>query len=174
MPSRAAGSAFILLFPGARGNVNKRYGILIIWHSFSRYALYARGFRCELFLSLHYSSLLIILLKSTKDSIFWKHMQFRQLQKELKEFSLFSIVDIRKIEPHFYRSRLNEWQKKGYLKKVRRGYYIFADHNLNEAVLFSIANKIYSPSYVSFEMALANYGLIPEAVYGITSATANK
>ena len=101
-------------------------------------------------------------------------MQYIELKKQLSEYAVFSLRDIKKIDVSFYRSRLNEWQNKGYLKKIRRGYYIFADHNLNEAVLFSIANKIYSPSYVSFEMALANYGLIPEAVYGITSATANK
>ena len=34
-----------------------------------------------------------------------------------------------------------------------------------------IANRIYEPSYVSLEMVLSIYGIIPEAVYGITSVT---
>ena len=33
---------------------------------------------------------------------------------------------------------------------------------------------IYGPSYLSFEFALSNYSLIPEAVYQFTSATYNK
>lgn len=35
----------------------------------------------------------------------------------------------------------------------------------------AIANRLYAPSYVSFEYALARYGVIPESVYGVTSAT---
>ena len=37
-----------------------------------------------------------------------------------------------------------------------------------------VANAIYSPSYLSFDYALAYYGLIPEAVYTYTSATFGK
>ncbi len=101
-------------------------------------------------------------------------MQYIELKEKLSKYTVFSLQDIKKIDESFYRSRLNEWQGKGYIKKIRRGYYMFADQSLNESVLFSIANKIYSPSYISFEMALSYYGLIPESVYGITSATANK
>lgn len=36
------------------------------------------------------------------------------------------------------------------------------------------ANAIYTPSYLSFDYALAYHGLIPEAVYVYTSATYNK
>jgi predicted transcriptional regulator of viral defense system len=51
---------------------------------------------------------------------------------------------------------------------------MFADTQLNEERLFLIANKLYVPSYVSFEMALSYYGLIPEGVYSVTSATTKK
>lgn len=37
-----------------------------------------------------------------------------------------------------------------------------------------LAASIYGPSYISFEFALAYYGLIPEAVYACTSATFGK
>jgi predicted transcriptional regulator of viral defense system len=33
-----------------------------------------------------------------------------------------------------------------------------------------IANRIYEPSYISFESALAYYSVIPESIYSITSA----
>jgi predicted transcriptional regulator of viral defense system len=101
-------------------------------------------------------------------------MQYIELKSKLNDFQVFSLQDIKKLDGAFHRRRLNEWQDKGYIKKIRRGYYMFADQNLNEAVLFNIANKIYSPSYISFEMALSIYSLIPESVYGITSATTNK
>ncbi|MDO9399759.1 MAG: hypothetical protein Q7T79_03700 [bacterium] len=101
-------------------------------------------------------------------------MQYIELKEKLNEYVVFTSQDINKVDALFYRSRLNDWQDKGYIKKIRRGYYMFADQNLNEAVLFCVANKIYLPSYISFEMALSNYGLIPESVYGITSATSNK
>jgi predicted transcriptional regulator of viral defense system len=101
-------------------------------------------------------------------------MQYIELKEKLNEYIVFTSQDIKKIDALFYRSRLNDWQDKGYIRKIRRGFYQFADQEINEPVLFSVANKIYSPSYISFEMALSSYGLIPESVYGITSATSNK
>lgn len=101
-------------------------------------------------------------------------MQYIELKEKLSGYTVFSLQDIKKIDKVFYRSRLSEWQNKGHIKKIRRGYYMFADQLLNESVLFFIANKIYVPSYISFEMALSYYGLIPESVYGITSVTTNK
>lgn len=101
-------------------------------------------------------------------------MTYIEFQKIVGPFTVFSLADIRQADPAFYRRRLNEWQEKGYIRKVIKGYYVFADRALNEKVLFEIANRIYAPSYVSFEMALAYYGLIPESVYGITSASTRK
>ena len=101
-------------------------------------------------------------------------MNYIEFRKILGPFTLFSIADIRQACPVFHRRRLNEWQDKGYIRKVIKGYYVFNDTPLNEKVLFEIANRIYAPSYVSFEMALAYYELIPESVYGITSATTRK
>lgn len=112
--------------------------------------------------------------KSTKKRILWKCMKYNELREQLKGFLVFSLTDIRKVKPKFYRSRLNEWQNKGYIKKLRRGYYMFADVALNEETLFLIANRLYTPSYISFEMALSYYGLIPEGVYSITSASSRK
>ena len=101
-------------------------------------------------------------------------MTYNELKEQLTSFLVFTLNDIRKVEPSFYRSRLNEWQGKGYIKKLRRGYYIFSDSKLDEQALFLIANKLYAPSYVSFEMAFSHYGLIPESVYGVTCATTKK
>lgn len=101
-------------------------------------------------------------------------MKFLELRNELKDFPIFSLNEIRIIDPNFHRRRLNEWQDKGYIKKVIRGYYIFSDLQLSEEILFKIANRIYSPSYVSLESALSYYHLIPETVYGITSISTRR
>jgi len=101
-------------------------------------------------------------------------MKFLDLRKALKEYTLFSVQEIKKIDHTFHRRRLSEWQEKGYINKIIRGYYMFSDVELNEPVLFEIANRIHQPSYISLEMALSYYHLIPESVYGITSITTRK
>ena len=55
--------------------------------------------------------------------------------------------------------------------KLKRGVYMFGD-NLRTGSMskFVIAGKLYFPSYISFESALAFYGLIPEGVFVTTSA----
>lgn len=101
-------------------------------------------------------------------------MVFLALQEKLKDFIVFNLNDIRKIDAGFDLRRLSEWQEKGYIKMIRRGHYAFAGLQMNESVLFLMANKIYAPSYVSLEMALSHYSLIPESVYGITSVATRK
>ena len=53
--------------------------------------------------------------------------------------------------------------------KLRNGLYALRLEMPAEEL---IANRIYAPSYISFEYAMARYGLIPESVYTVTSATA--
>lgn len=101
-------------------------------------------------------------------------MRYLSFFEKLRDFTVFSLADIRMIDPLFHRRRLNEWQDKGYIRKIVRGYYMFADIELSETVLFEIANLIYGPSYVSLETALAYYGLVPESAYGIVSVSTRK
>ena len=101
-------------------------------------------------------------------------MNILAFKEKFKDFVAFNLSDIRKIDAAFDLRRLNEWQAKGYIKMLRRGHYVFSGLEINDPVLFLLANKIYAPSYVSLEMALAYYNLIPEAVYGITSVASRK
>ena len=101
-------------------------------------------------------------------------MQFIQLRQSFKDFTIFSLNDIRQVEPGFHRRRLNEWQAKGYIQKIIKEYYIFSDKTIDENVLFEIANRIYKPSYISLEMSLSHYQLIPESVYSITSVSTRR
>lgn len=52
--------------------------------------------------------------------------------------------------------------------KLRNGLYALKSNPPHE---LEIANRIYAPSYVSLEYALAYYRFIPETVYTVTSAT---
>jgi predicted transcriptional regulator of viral defense system len=87
---------------------------------------------------------------------------------------VFSIADIRAAHKGFDRRRLSEWQKKGYIIKIIKGYYIFSDVDIDEPMLWAIANKIYKPSYISFESAMSHYRLIPESVFMISSASTRR
>lgn len=68
-------------------------------------------------------------------------------------------------------SLLSRFLKKGDVKKVSRGLYVFDEFWRKKPLSkFIIANKLLAPSYISFESALSHHGLIPEAVYATTSA----
>lgn len=58
----------------------------------------------------------------------------------------------------------------GKLFFIVRGYYETEKNTSGER----LAQFIYGPSYLSFDYALAEYGLIPEAVHIFTCATFNK
>jgi len=101
-------------------------------------------------------------------------MNFVHFKNSLRDFPIFSIADIRAAHGGFDRRRLSEWQKKGYIKKIVKCYYLFSDVDMNEDTLSAIANKIYKPSYISFETAMSHYRLIPESIYMITSASTKR
>jgi predicted transcriptional regulator of viral defense system len=101
-------------------------------------------------------------------------LTFIEFQNIFREFTLFSTIDLEKTFPGFDRKVLVEWQKKGYIKKLRNNWYCFADPPFNERDLFFVANQIYAPSYVSLKSALSYYNFIPEGIFQITSISTRK
>ncbi len=87
-----------------------------------------------------------------------------------KGLRLFSPEEFRRI------FSVKEWAAQAFIKnhtkdifiKLRNGLYGLKSDPPAE---LEIANRLYFPSYVSFEYALAHYRIIPESVYTITSAT---
>ncbi|MBU0721977.1 hypothetical protein KKA93_00770 [Patescibacteria group bacterium] len=63
---------------------------------------------------------------------------------------------------------LHRYKKQGFILQLKRGSYVFPDVLPPDVY---IANKLYSPSYISLEFALSYHGVIPETVYEITSVT---
>lgn len=101
-------------------------------------------------------------------------MQFIEFQKQFLPHLIFSLLDIQKVYPNFSYRQLDRWEKKGYLLKIKQGYYTLSGKDLNRNFLYYVANRIYSPSYISLEMALSFYNLIPEEVFQITSVSTKK
>ncbi|MEX2411362.1 MAG: hypothetical protein WD607_08340 [Candidatus Paceibacterota bacterium] len=98
-------------------------------------------------------------------------MKYLEFKEAFQDFPVFSVNDIQKCFPGFDSRRLVEWQEKGYLLKIRRGFYCFSGQKRDGKFLYFSANTIYSPSYVSLESGLSFYNLIPEGVFLTTSVT---
>lgn len=68
------------------------------------------------------------------------------------------------------KAKLSRMVKRGDCFPIVKGLYE-TDKNTPAHLL---AGSIYGPSYISFDYALAYYGMIPEAVYTVTCATFEK
>lgn len=93
---------------------------------------------------------------------------------EDKRVAIFSIEDFSrffKLSPHkasVFVSR-NAKPERGNFIRLKNGLYILKN---SQPSPLEIANIIYRPSYISLDIALSYYNMIPEAVYSITSITA--
>jgi len=71
--------------------------------------------------------------------------------------------------------KINKLKKDGFLQTLKRGLYVHKSPFTNSIISKEIiANTLLSPSYISFDYALYFYGLIPESVYDVTSATTKR
>ena len=68
------------------------------------------------------------------------------------------------------KTKLSRMVKKGECFQITKGLYE-TDRSVSAHLL---AGSIYGPSYISFEYALSYHGMIPEAVYIVTSASFDK
>lgn len=102
-------------------------------------------------------------------------MNFQIFQNTFSHLWVIPKIEIKKRFPDFDWNALTRWQKKGYIVKIRNGYYRFSQQKIRgDLDLFFMANRIYRPSYISLESALSYYNLIPEGVFTITSVSTKK
>lgn len=101
-------------------------------------------------------------------------MKLSSARNQLADLPVFSLRDLRILDPDFRQQYLSLWHAGGKVIRVARGFYLFADEKITESRLMAAANRIYSPSYVSLQSALSIYGLIPETVTAVTSVTTRK
>ena len=101
-------------------------------------------------------------------------MNIIELQKyiTLSVFTHEMLEELLSVSVNNVNAKISYMVKKGELLRLKKGVYAFGDDYRSAPVdMISAANMLYAPSYLSFEYALGYYGLIPERVYEITSAT---
>lgn len=101
-------------------------------------------------------------------------MNYIEFHRQWRELGCFSTQQLSAWNPRFNRVNLHSWAKKGFITKLRNGWYAFTERISEPDFSQYVANRIYSPSYISLHTALAHYGIIPEAVMKITSVTTLK
>lgn len=102
----------------------------------------------------------------------WHIFRNKIKEKRLFIFTPYDLVRIFGVSPvaaNFFVFRNTQKGLLLRLKKSQKGsLYCLADE---EPDRFLIANRIYEPSYISFDAALSFHNIIPETIYSITSAT---
>ncbi len=101
-------------------------------------------------------------------------MSFIEFRNKLLPLACFTTNQVYASYPGFDRNNLVRWVRKGYLIRLRQGYYTFPEYKESKDFTLYFSNIIYKPSYISLQTALSFYGIIPEAVPEITSVTTLK
>ncbi len=98
---------------------------------------------------------------------------FRTL--ETNRYYIFSLEDLLCFFPDEKKSNwkklIYRWKKAGLIYTLKRGLYELTYPEDNFLPDLYVANKLYSPSYVSLETALSNFSIIPEVSMAVTSIT---
>lgn len=101
-------------------------------------------------------------------------LSYLEFREKLYPQGIFSISQVRLYFPDFNSDNLLFWQKKGYILRLRKGWYCFREFTQVPEFSFLVANNLYAPSYISHQEALLFYGLIPEHIVDSTSITTKK
>lgn len=96
-------------------------------------------------------------------------MKYQEFKNAINK-PYFSVLDISLEGLKIYSHQLSFWYKKGYIAPLKRGLYYFVDEK-NKITAELVSGLIYEPSYLSMELVLGKYGIIPEMVYGKTAVT---
>jgi predicted transcriptional regulator of viral defense system len=102
-----------------------------------------------------------------------KGIELFKVARELNK-SFFTIADLEKITGLPRRSlyvTLKRWVDDGLMERVGQGIYLPA---MTEVSLETVAAQLYIPNYLSFESALARYGILNLVPYTLTFATPRK
>jgi len=98
----------------------------------------------------------------------WALTSEKLQNKKISLFTPSGFFSILNVSENAGKSLLSTYTRKGFFIKIKNGFYIIKNSKISD---FEIANKIYKPSYVSFETALSYHNILPEIVYSVTSAT---
>jgi len=106
-----------------------------------------------------------------------REMKYLSFKKKLQGYPYFTTAIFGALagsEKTLY-NQVNKWVKEGKVVRLRKGLFTLNDDERRVGISKKlIANILYSPSYISLEYALSHYGMIPEAVYAVTSLSTKK
>ena len=98
-------------------------------------------------------------------------MTLQELKTQIKT-PVFTSLDAAKYFPGENAGQINiqlaRMAGRGDLNRLKRGVFTFPNRPIGD---FALAQSMYSPSYISLETALNNYGIIPDIAVSITSIT---
>lgn len=103
-----------------------------------------------------------------------------QFLQKISNLDFFTTEILRGLEPKREALAFNikNWLKKGKIISLKKGLYLLGEkwekERDKEDYLEFLANKLYEPSYLSTEYVMSKYGLLTEAVYGLSSVTTRK
>lgn len=100
-------------------------------------------------------------------------MRLKELHQIVQGQPVFetSLLVAGEMSPYRAQRQLTEWSNAGKVLQLRRGVYTLPDNNPHP---FVVANHLVAGSYVSLQMALDYYHLIPEHVAVVTSVTTGR
>ena len=101
-------------------------------------------------------------------------MDFLTFRERMYPMGCFNINQVLLWEKNFDRNNLTRWCQRGLLVKLSNQYYAFPEYRHVPDFSRYVANRIYTPSYISLHSALSFYGMIPEEVVQLTSVTTLK
>lgn len=101
-------------------------------------------------------------------------MDFLTFRERMYPMGCFNTNQVLLWEKNFDRNNLTRWCQRGLLVKLRNQYYAFPEYRQMPDFSRYVANRIYTPSYISLHSALSFYGMIPEEVIQLTSVTTLK
>lgn len=104
-------------------------------------------------------------------------MYFQQVAKQLADLPLFEsgLLYAGADNPQKVQRQLADWVRAGKVIQLRRGLYtLAAPYRSKPPHSYLIANQLVQGSYVSLQMALSHYDLIPEHVAVVTSVTTGR
>ena len=102
-------------------------------------------------------------------------MKFFDFEQKMANYPVFSARELKTIlfaEKNIL-VQVSFWLKKGYIKKVKKGLYVLTSA-IDRVDPIVLADRIYSPSYLSLEYALNYYGIIPDIPGTYTSVSTRK
>lgn len=103
-------------------------------------------------------------------------MTFEGLLSTIGNRSVFRTDDlgVRTKDLGTFRNQLAKWQAAGKIVQFRRGVYAVAAPYRPRPAIEALATAMLEPAYVSLELALSYYGLIPDGVMVVTVVTTGR